>query len=93
MRTNRFLFLLIIAFVSCSVHAQEFGYPVEGENWYFLKMTFKNPISTKEGAWRIDSVSVNGTEARDFLLFQNEREVFSNEIDGRTPFELKVRCS
>ena len=41
----------------------------------------------------MDSVSVNGTEARDFLLFQNEREVFSNEIDGRTPFELKVRCS
>jgi hypothetical protein len=89
MRTNRFLFLLIIAFVSCSVHAQESGYPVEGENWYFLKMTFKNPISTKESTWKMDSVSVNGTEARDFLLFQNEREVFSNEIDEQNSVRTK----
>ena len=46
--------------------------------------------SAKEGAWKIESVSVNGTEGQDSLLSQNEREVFSNEIDGRTSFELKV---
>jgi hypothetical protein len=71
----------------------EFGYPVEGEPWYFIKASFTDVTSLSKGAWRVSRVTINGTRTRDFLLYQGGSEVLGMDIRGQLPFEIKARFS
>jgi hypothetical protein len=73
--------------------AAEFGYPVEGEPWYFIRASFNDTTALSRGAWRVSRISVNGIRARDFILFQGGEEVLGKDIQGQQPFEVKVRFS
>ncbi len=73
--------------------AAEFGYPVNGEPWYFIKASFADPAPLSKGSWRVARVAVNGERARDYVLFQGGEEVPGKEIDGELPFEIKIRHS
>jgi len=93
MKPKTFLiFLFIILFVS-SAYTQEFGYPVEGEAWYYIKVKFSNKSKLQEGTWTIIEVNVNGHNVRDFSLYQNKNEIFDKKINGKSPFDLKTRYS
>jgi hypothetical protein len=83
--------LLLYCLVVPRANAQEFGYPYEGEGWYFIKAFHTNTSRTRGQNWKIERVIVNGSRARDFLVYQNGKEAFGEEIDGNFPFELKVR--
>jgi hypothetical protein len=83
---------LLIWFVGFS-RAAEFGYPVAGEPWYFIRAAFSDTEVLTRGTWRVSRIFVNGTRARDFLLFQGNEEVPGREIKGQQPFEVKVRFS
>jgi len=85
---------LIIPLMMCLVsfsQAAEFGYPVEGEPWYFIKAAFSDTASLSKGTWRVTQITVNGTRSRDFLIFQEGEEVLGKDIQGQRPFEVKVR--
>lgn len=93
MKPKTFLiFLFIILFVS-SAYTQEFGYPVEGEAWYYIKVKFSNKSKLQEGTWTIIEVNVNEHNVRDFSLYQNKNEIFDKKINGKSPFDLKARYS
>jgi hypothetical protein len=81
---------LAICFVSLT-EAAEFGYPVQGEPWYFLKANFANTSALGKGSWRVARIEANGVRIRDFTLFQNGEETLSKEINGELPFDLKAR--
>jgi hypothetical protein len=81
---------LAISFVSLSL-AAEFGYPVNGEPWYFLKANFAATSALGKGFWKITWVQVNNVRIRDFTLFQSGEETLRKEIDGELPFDLKAR--
>ena len=83
--------LLLGCFALGTAGAQEFGYPYEGEAWYFIKIIHTKTSETRNHTWKIERVAVNGNRVRDFVLYQNNREVFENSIDGNFPFELKAR--
>jgi hypothetical protein len=86
------LFLLALNLVSFAP-AAEFGYPVEGEPWYFIKASFSDTSSLSKGAWRVSRVTVNGVRARDFLLYQAGLEVLGKDIEGQQAFDVKARFS
>jgi len=86
------LFSLSLNLVNPSA-AAEFGYPVAGEPWYFIKTAFSEVASLSQGAWRVSRVAVNGVRAKDFLLYQGGQDVLGNDIQGQKPFEIKVRFS
>ena len=71
--------------------AAEFGYPVAGEPWYFVRAEFNDVSALARGAWRVSRVSVNGVRIRDFFLYQDGREVLGQEVVGERPFEVKAR--
>lgn len=71
----------------------EYVYPIAGESWYSIKAAFSNNPPLGQGAWSVTRVTVNGTRARDFLVFQNGRETASPEINGDQPFAVKIRWS
>ena len=71
--------------------AAEFGYPVEGEPWYFIKAAFTDTAALSKGTWRATQITVNGTCGRDFLLYQGGGEVLGKDIQGQQSFEVKVR--
>lgn len=71
--------------------ADDFGYPVSGEPWYFIRAGFTDVASLSKGTWRVSQVEINGTRIRDFLLFQGGDEVLSRNVRGQEPFELKAR--
>ena len=71
--------------------AAEFGYPVEGEPWYFIKAAFSDTAPLSKGIWKVSQIIVNGIRIRDFLLYQGGEEVLGKDIQGRQPFEVKVR--
>jgi hypothetical protein len=73
--------------------AADFGYPVNGEPWYFLKSVFNDPSVLAGGLWTVTRVEANGMRIRDFALFQNGEQTLSREIDGGLPFDLKARLS
>ena len=83
---------LAICFASLS-EAAEFGYPVGGEPWYFLKANFSDTSALGQGLWRVTRVRANGVRVRDFALYQNGEETLSPEINGELPFDLKARLS
>ncbi len=89
---RKLIFLAAITLIlTSSVRAAEFGYPVEGEPWYFIKVTFADPALLSKGAWRVSRILVNSERCRDFLLFQGGEEVLGKEILGERPFDLKIR--
>ncbi|MEW5902360.1 MAG: hypothetical protein AB1715_12920, partial [Acidobacteriota bacterium] len=71
--------------------ASEFGYPADGEAWYFIKVSFSDRDALPKGSWRVRRAAVNGVRARDFLLFQDGQEALGKEIKGGLPFEIKIR--
>jgi hypothetical protein len=73
--------------------AHEFGYPQQGEGWYYVLASFSNNGQLEKGKWNVAEVRVNGERVRDFLVFQAKKEVFDKKIDSQSPFELKVRLS
>ncbi len=88
----RYIFALCICcFFVQFVGAQEFGYPSEGEAWYFIKVIHTKTNVTHNQTWKIDKVFVNSERTRDFVVYQNGKEVFEKAINGNFPFELKTR--
>jgi hypothetical protein len=85
------LFALLLILVSGIASAAEFGYPVSGEPWYYIRVSFADTTGLSKGLWRISRVEVNGARGRDFLLYQAEKECLSRDIEGTIPFEVKVR--
>ena len=83
--------LLLFCLATPFTSAQEFGYPCDGEGWYFIKTYYTDTSRTSGQTWKIARISVNGIRSRDFLVYQNGSELFDKKIDGHFPFELKVR--
>ncbi len=77
----------------------EFGYPVEGEPWYFVKCGFVVPnVPADLGAefWSVERVEVDGVRSRDFLVFQGGREIDRNAlkaVGGAIALDVKVRAN
>ncbi len=78
--------------------AAAFGYPVDGEPWYSVKGTLELadlPAGVDAGAaWSVDKVTVDGTRARDFLVYQDGREIDKHGVKaagGKIGFQVKAR--
>ncbi len=82
---------LVLVLLIRPAQAAEFGYPAAGEAWYYIKASFSNNPPVGQGAWSVTRITVNGTRARDFLVFQNGRETAGPEINGHQPFAVKIR--
>ena len=93
MKKTLALGIILVSALITPARAEEFGYPAAGEPWYFIKAGFTNTASVGKGFWAIKSVQVNGKRGRDFVVFQNNREMMSPEIDGEAAFDLKIRWS
>jgi hypothetical protein len=91
MKSKASLFILLGSLLVSSVSAQEFGYPVEGEGWYYTKVMITNTSATKNHRWKITRLYVDDIRIRDFLIFQANKEIFDKQINGNMPFELKIR--
>ena len=76
---------------AAEVRAQ-FGYPVEGEAWYSIRAPFTPPAGMSGVVCKIGRVEVNKVRCRDFLLFQDGKELNVNEIQMDRPFEVKARA-
>jgi hypothetical protein len=85
--------LLLVSSLFIPCFAFEFGYPVGGEDWYYIKVIFSNKGELENGKWNITEVQVNGLKVRDFLAYQLKKEVLDKKIDGGLPFEIKARSS
>jgi hypothetical protein len=86
--------LIVFVLMMCSAgfaRAAEFGYPVEGEPWYYIKSAFPDTASLSEGIWKVSRITVNRIRARDFVLYQEGGEVLGNDVEGQKPFEAKIR--
>ncbi len=83
--------------VAAAPAGPEFGYPIAGEPWYFVKCHFVNPSVPADlggAAWSVDRVEVDGSRVRDFLVFQSGREIDKHALKtagGRLEFDIKVR--
>lgn len=86
------IFILIISFSSLSF-AFEFGYPIRGEGWYYIKARFSSEDGLEKGTWNVARVEVNGVKVRDFILYQDGKELLEKKAKGESPLEVKVRCS
>jgi len=84
---------ILIFVLALSAGAQDFGYPAGGEAWYSIRTNFADVSAAGKGIWAVKTVAVNGARARDFAVFQGDRELPGPEVDGERPFELKVRWS
>jgi hypothetical protein len=93
MKKTIFLVMVFIMSLAGLVRAAEFGYPVDGEPWYFIRASFSEAAQLSKGAWRVSRIAVNGIRVRDFLLYQGGREVLGKDIQGQQPFEVKARFS
>jgi hypothetical protein len=88
-----FIISLLLGLLVIPTRAQEFGYPINGEGWYFIKISVDETTDLRDQTWQVNAVRVNGARVRDWLVFQNGQESYDRLIDGRRPFELKVRYS
>ncbi len=74
-----------------------FGYPVAGEPWYFVKgplVLDKVPAELGDAAWSVDRVEVDGARVRDFLVYQDGREIDKLAVKakgGKIALEVKAR--
>ena len=82
MRRKPCLVLLAVLGCACLGQAQEFGYPVEGEPWYYVKTSISPGQGPGEGTWQVVRVRIDGEEKRDFVVFQNKKEIFDRIIGG-----------
>jgi hypothetical protein len=90
------LVLNLILAASCARTAPPpaaFGYPVDGDAWYSIRASFAPPPAPKGSVCRVSRIEVDKTNCRDFLLFQDGRELNANEISMDRPFEVQVRFS
>ncbi|HSA95241.1 MAG TPA: hypothetical protein VLJ16_04270 [Acidobacteriota bacterium] len=77
--------------------ALEFGYPVDGEAWYYVKgeLAFPDiPSGSAAEPWSVDRVTVDGLRARDFTVSQGGREIDKHGIraaGGTITLEVKAR--
>lgn len=85
------LILLLVLSLAGSGPAAEFGYPVGGEPWYFVRTAFTDESALGKGTWRITRISVNGIRCRDFILLRDGNEIPDNALQGGLPFEAKIR--
>jgi hypothetical protein len=75
----------------------EFGYPVAGEPWYFVKFPLSlepAPAGLADASWSVDGVDVDGTRVRDFLVYQDGREIDKLAVKaagGKIALEVKAR--
>jgi len=94
MRVKSLIILsLFLALLISPLLAQEFGYPVVGEGWYYIKLKLSRPAILGDQMWQIHKIEVNGTKIRDWRVFQNGQESYDHLIEGQKPFTLKVRYS
>jgi len=93
MKVTKFCIILGLASLLTVSCAQRFGYPVEGEGWYSIRTGFPTRDQLAPGTWEITGVSVNGTRAKDFLLYQGKKEVYDKKIEAGSSFEVKIRYS
>lgn len=75
-----------------------FGYPVGGEPWYFVRgglaLAELPEGAGADAAWSVDRVVVDGERTRDFLVYQDGREIDKHAVKaarGRVAFEVKAR--
>jgi len=92
-KVKKICVLLLFASLISASCAFRFGYPVEGEGWYYIRTSFPTKDQLEKGTWEIIEVSVNGMKARDFLLYQGKKEIFQKKIEAESPFEVKIRYS
>jgi hypothetical protein len=85
------ILLLLVCLLCSYVSAQEFGYPAQGEGWYYIEVMILNTSETKNQTWKITKVLVNDIQVRDFLVYQLDREIYDKKIHGDWPFDLKIR--
>lgn len=90
MRKISFLFFMMAAFL-LPAHAQHFGYPIEGEPWYYIQINLEIPKEQGEGPWKINQVLVGEKQIKDYLLFQNGIEIYDNVIPKKQEFTIKLR--
>ena len=88
---RKILILFFVAIIFSSLSAQEFGYPVEGEGWYSIKVRLPIEPKMEGGDWKIAEVQVNADRVRDYLLYRKGEEVFSKKLEGAGPYEIMVR--
>ena len=69
-----------------------FGYPVDGEAWYSIRVAFGPPAGMARAVCKVIRVEVNKARCRDFVLFQDGKELNANEVRMDRPFELKARA-
>ena len=80
-----------------SAAGPEFGYPVAGEPWYFVKCALAQPTlpaGLENAAWSVDRVEVDGARVRDFLVYQGGREIDKHAVKaagGKLALEVKAR--
>ncbi len=89
-----FSLILLILAASCArtaVPISRFGYPVDGEPWYFIRVSITPPAAAAGTVCRVARVEVDKARCRDFLLIQDGKELNANEIRMDRPFEVKVR--
>jgi hypothetical protein len=79
--------------MAVTANAQDFGYPVEGEPWYYIKAEKISDPALNSGIWKLDRVEINGQNVRDFLIFQEKKEIFNKKVNGDNPFAIKMRYS
>jgi hypothetical protein len=85
--------ILVMVIPAVSALSVDFGYPLGGEPWYFLQANFPDVSTLGPGTWTVSRVAINGARARDFRVFQNGKESPAPAVDGRAPFDLKIRWS
>jgi hypothetical protein len=93
MKPKLIIVFLLCCFLTSYARAQEFGYPCDGESWYFIKIIHTKTSSTHNQNWKINKVIINGDNVRDFVAYQNGTEALEATINGNFPFELKTRYS
>jgi hypothetical protein len=69
-----------------------FGYPVDGEAWYSIRAAFSPPAGMAGAVCKVIRVEVNKARCRDFVLFQDGKELNANEVRMDRPFEIKARA-
>jgi hypothetical protein len=84
-------FLLAASCDRTGAPSVRFGYPVDGEAWYSIRASFAPPAGMEATVCRVARVEVDKTRCRDFLLFQDGRELNANEVRMDRPFEVKIR--
>ncbi len=74
-----------------------FGYLADGEAWYSIRAPFTPPAGMAGGVngvvCKVGLVEVNKARCRDFVLFQDGKELNANEIKMDRPFEIKARAA